>query len=120
KVLTKESDIEVVKLNSEKIKHLGVQSDDGGKTSRPITKPLMMDLDRIHIRYAEDGGADKDGLIELRRNVDDLDLGNSKYAQVRIGAGDDLYLKGMAAYSDDKFPPGVDIIFNTNKGKNIS
>ena len=120
KVLTKESDIEVVKLNSEKIKHLGVQSDDGGQTLNPIKKPLMMDLDRIHIRYAEDGGADKDGLIELRRGVDDLDLGNSKYAQVRIGAGDDLYLKGMAAYSDDKFPPGVDIIFNTNKGSNIS
>ena len=120
KVLSKEPDIKVVTQNSDKIKHLDVQSDDGGMTLNPIKKPLMMDLDRIQIRYKEDGGADKDGLIELRRGVDDLDLGNSKYAQVRVGAGEDRYLKGMAAYSDDKFPPGVDIIFNTNKTKDVS
>lgn len=117
KVLTKEPDLEVVKKNSDKIRPLESWSEDGGLTVHNIKPPQMMDLNRIKIRYAEDGGADKDGLIELRPNVKDLDLGASRYAQVRIGAGDNLYLKGMAAYSQDKFPDGVDIIFNTNKGK---
>jgi hypothetical protein len=30
------------------------------------------------------GGSSKDGVIEIRRGVEDLDLGNSHYAQVRI------------------------------------
>jgi len=117
KVLTKEPDIEKVKRNSDKIRPLDSWSDDHGVTIHNIKPPQMVHLDRIKVRYAEEGGADKDGLIELRPGVKDLDLGNSRYAQVRIGAGDNLYLKGMAAYSDEKFPPGVDIIFNTNKGK---
>lgn len=117
KVLTKETDLEKVKLDSDKIRPLDSWSDDGGLTIHNIKPPKMLDLDRVHIRYAEDGGADKDGLIEMRKGVEDLDLGASKYAQVRIGAGDNLYLKGMAAYSDDKFPNGADIIFNTNKPK---
>lgn len=117
KVLTKDPDRTNVKLNSDKIRHLDVSSDDNAMTLNKLKVPVMMDLKRIKVRYAEDGGADKDGLIELRRGVEDLDLGKKRYAQVRIGAGDNLYLKGMAAYSDDKFPDGVDIIFNTNKGK---
>lgn len=115
KVLTKEPDIKVVRQNSDKIRSLDSWSDDGSITLNKHYPPQMIDLNRIKIRYSEDGGSDKDGLIELRRGVKDLDLGKAKYAQVRIGAGEDLYLKGMAAYSDDKFPPGVDIIFNTNK-----
>lgn len=78
--------------------------------------PASVDLKRIHIRYAEDGGVTKDGTIEIRRGVPDLDLGNSHYSQVRILAGDKSYLKGMAVYKDDdNFPPGADIVFNTNK-----
>lgn len=78
--------------------------------------PASVDLKRIHIRYAEDGGVTKDGTIEIRRGVPDLDLGNSHYSQVRILAGDKSYLKGMAVYKDDdNFPPGTDIVFNTNK-----
>lgn len=115
KVLTKEKDLEVVKANSDKIKTLQSQSDDGGLTLTKIGPPLHIDLDRVKVRYAEEGGEEKDGLIEMRRGAKDLDLGNAHYAQVRIAAGDNLYLKGMAAYSDDKFPDGVDIIFNTNK-----
>lgn len=117
KVLTKETDLEKVKLDSDKIRPLDSWSDDRGMTINNIKPPQMLSLDRIKVRYAEDGGADKDGLIELRPGVKDLDLGSSRYAQVRIGAGENLYLKGMAAYSTDKFPDGVDIIFNTNKGK---
>lgn len=119
KVLTKETDIELVKRDSDKIRPLESWSDDNGMTINNLRPIEMMDLDRIKIRYSEDGGADKDGLIEMRPGVKDLDLGNSKYAQVRIGAGDNLYLKGMAAYSNDKFPDGVDIIFNTNKSKDV-
>lgn len=70
--------------------------------------------DRIAIKYAEQGGTDKDGLIELRRGVDDVSIGASAYAQVRIPVDDTHYIKGMAVYSDD-LPPGVDILFNTNK-----
>lgn len=117
KVLTKDPDGYNTNKNSDKIRPLDSWSEDGAMSLNRLKSPEMISLDRIHIRYKEDGGADKDGLIELRPGVKDLDLGTSKYAQVRIGAGDNLYLKGMAAYSYDKFPPGTDIIFNTNKAK---
>lgn len=85
---------------------------DGERFSlRPIEN---VSSKRIEVRYNEDGGIDKDGVIELRRGVSDLDLGNSKYAQVRIGVDGTHYLKGMAVYADD-LPDGIDIRFNTNK-----
>lgn len=71
---------------------------------------------RVEVAYKEDGGADKDGVIELRPGVKDLSLGNARYAQVRIGVDDKYFLKGMAVYSDD-LPDGVDIRYNTNKSK---
>ena len=93
-------------------------SDDGGDTYVPRwVPPKSMDSKRLQICYAEDGGTDKDGVIELRRGVDDLSLGNSHYAQVRIMVDGTHYLKGMAIYSDD-LPDGVDVRFNTNKSKN--
>lgn len=76
--------------------------------------PQSLDSSRIMIRYAEEGGKDRDGVIELRRGVDDISLGKSNYAQVRVMVDDKYYLKGMAMYSDD-MPDGVDVIFNTNK-----
>lgn len=88
---------------------------DGGETfKKSFVYPESMDSKRLKIRYAEDGGIDKDGVIELRRGIDDLSLGNSHYAQVRILVDNDRYLKGMAVYSDN-MPDGVDVIFNTNK-----
>ena len=80
--------------------------------------PKSMDSKRLQIRYAEDGGKHKDGLVEIRRGVEDLSLGNSHYAQVRILVDDNKYIKGMAVYSDD-LPDGVDVIFNTNKTKDV-
>lgn len=71
---------------------------------------------KVMINYYEDGGGDKDGVIELRRGADGLDLGESRYAQVRIGVDGTHYIKGMVVYSDD-LPPGVDIRFNTSKKK---
>ena len=92
-------------------------SRDGGDTyEKKFHYPESMDSKRLMIRYKEDGGIDKDGVIELRRNVPDLSLGESRYSQVRILVDGDRYLKGMALYSDD-MPDGVDVIFNTNKSK---
>ena len=93
-------------------------SRDDGKTFSQFVYPKSMDSKRLMVRYAEDGGIDKDGIIELRRGVDDLSLGNSHYSQVRILVDDTKYIKGMAVYSDD-MPDGVDVIFNTNKSKSI-
>lgn len=88
---------------------------DGGQTfKKAFEYPESMDSKRLQIRYAEDGGINKDGVIELRRGVKDLSLGESNYAQVRILVDNAHYLKGMAVYSDD-MPDGVDVIFNTNK-----
>ncbi len=89
---------------------------DGGRSSLGLNPVEHIDSKRVQIRYKEDGGEDKDGVIELRRNVEDLSLGNVKYAQVRIGVDGSHYMKGMAIYSDD-IPKGKDIIYNTNKSK---
>lgn len=91
-----------------------VSHDDGETFDPKFIYPKSMDSKRLQIRYAEDGGENKDGVIELRRGVDDLSLGNSHYAQVRILVDNNKYLKGMAVYGDD-LPDGVDVIFNTNK-----
>ena len=94
-------------------------SRDGGETLvKKFQYPESMDSNRLMIRYKEDGGIDKDGIVELRRNVADLSLGESHYAQVRILVDKSHYIKGMAVYGkDEDFPPGVDVIFNTNKTK---
>ncbi len=91
-------------------------SRDGGATFKKVEYPASISSDRVKIRYGEEGGIDKDGVIEIRRGVPDLDLGNSHYAQVRILVDGSHYLKGMAMYSDD-MPDGADIVFNTNKKK---
>lgn len=92
--------------------------DDGQSFQPKNVYPKSMDSSRLMIRYKEDGGIEKDGIIELRRGVEDLDLQGSRYSQVRILVDNDRYLKGMAVYSDD-MPDGVDVIFNTNKGKDV-
>ena len=89
-------------------------SSDGGATYVKLQYPQSIDSSRVKIRYGDDGGKNKDGVIEIRRGVPDLDLGASHYAQVRILVDGTHYLKGMAMYSDD-IPDGVDIVFNTNK-----
>lgn len=89
-------------------------SDDGGDTFQKLQRPSSLDSSRVEIRYGDEGGLAKDGVIEIRRGVPDLDLGKSHYAQVRILVDGDHYLKGMAVYSDD-LQDGVDVMFNTNK-----
>ena len=90
--------------------------DDKGKTFLGIKDPVSIDSKRIDICAAEEGGKLKDGLIELRRGVDDLSIGNSKYAQVRIAVDGKFYIKGMAVYADD-LPKGIDIRVNSNKSR---
>lgn len=92
---------------------------DDGKTFVTMQYPSSMDSKRLKINYKEDGGIKKDGLIEIRRGVEDLSLGDRHYAQVRILVDGTHYLKGMAIYSDD-LPKGYDIVFNTNKDKSHS
>lgn len=98
------------------------QSNDGGKTFNTFRYPSSMDSSRMRVRYADEAGPDgitgeqKDGLVEIRRGVADLSLGNSHYAQVRIMVDGTHYIKGMAVYSD-KLPDGVDVMFNTNKAE---
>jgi len=96
-------------------------SRDGGKTfEKKFYYPESMDSSRVKILLKDekglDGltGGDKDGLVELRRGVPDLDLGNSRYSQVRILVDGKKYIKGMAVYSDN-VPDGYDLVFNTSK-----
>lgn len=98
-----------------KIKQVGeYHSRDGGNSWYKREYPASLSSKRVQIRYGDEGGSGKDGVIEIRRGVKDLNLGNSHYAQVRILVDGTHYLKGMAMYSDD-LPDGVDVLFNTNK-----
>ena len=96
-------------------------SRDGGKTfEKKFHYPASMDSKRLKVLLADEIGPDgepgiaKDGIIQLRRGVPDLSLGESKYSQVRILVDNDKYLKGMAVYSDN-MPDGIDVVFNSNK-----
>jgi DNA-binding CsgD family transcriptional regulator len=102
-----------VVTNKDKIRPIDTYTNDG-TTYEKVRAPLSMDSKRIGIRYAEDGGADADGVIYVRPGVKDVALGGSQYAQVRIAVDGTHYLKGMAVYKDG-LPDGVDLQFNTNK-----
>lgn len=116
-----------VKANINKISSpKGVKFEDYAETVKRMGKPVSISSDRVKIRYGDEVGPDgatgeqKDGVIEIREGVPDLDIGKSRYAQVRIAVDGTHYLKGMAMYADPKtMPDGVDIIFNTNKSKDI-
>lgn len=102
--------------NQDKIKSYTSYSEDGGRTILGILPPKPLSSKRIAINYAEDGGSENDGVIWVRPGVEDVSLGGNNYAQVRVNVDGSHYLKGMAMYKDD-LPPGVDIVFNTNKSK---
>jgi hypothetical protein len=110
-----------VKNNLDKIKPpqtAGAYVDGDTGEIKKLHAPNVVDPKRVTVRYNEEGGIDKDGVMEIRPGVQDLSLGQNRYAQVRVNVGNSHYLKGMAVYGDEKdFPPGVDVIFNTNKHK---
>lgn len=94
----------------------GIYFEDYGNTLVKRKPVENIDSSRVAVKYAEEGGTDKDGVLEIRPGVEDLTLGGRNYAQVRIGVDGTHYLKGMAVYGDpEKMPEGVDIVFNTNK-----
>ncbi len=100
------------------IKPIGdfIEEPDGTRSVLGLPPINSVDLDRVYIRYPEEGGKEKDGTIELKRGVEDISLGDARYAQVRIAVDNKYYLKGMGIYGEDsEFPEGKDIIFNTSK-----
>lgn len=103
-----------VSKNRSQIKQIQHFTEDGGRSFVAIQTPLSVSSKRVGVRYAEDGGTDSDGVIHVRPGVEDVSLGGARYAQVRIAVNGTHYLKGMAMYKDD-LPPGVDLVFNTNK-----
>lgn len=110
------SDTKYINWKKNEINSLNDYTPNEGKQWQKLYSPSSLDSSRIMINYKETGGADKDGVIEIRRGVKDLSLGNAQYAQVRIAVDGTHYLKGMAMYADPAdMPKGVDIIFNTNK-----
>jgi hypothetical protein len=103
-------------LNRDKIQQVNHFSNDGGRSVLGIHSPIKVNPNRVSVNYREDGGDKLDGVIYVRPGVEDVSLGEARYAQVRIAVGDNHYLKGMAMYKDD-LPAGVDLQFNTNKSK---
>lgn len=104
-----------VVTSKDQIRGLTKVSEDGGRTLIGMDHdPLPISSKRVGINYAEDGGTKADGVIYVRPGVDDVNIGGSKYAQVRIDVDGTHFLKGMAMYKDD-LPDGVDLVFNTNK-----
>jgi hypothetical protein len=94
------------------------------KNPHRLETPVSVDSKRVQVVYGDqklpDGtyGKDRDGLIEIRPGCEDLNLGRNSYAQVRISVDGTHYAKGVAVYGDPKqFPPGVDILVNTSKGR---
>lgn len=115
KVLTaKEVTGKEVFANRDKIEQPYVRTDNGGLSYNAMQKPLSISSKRVGVKYAEQGGAEADGVIYVRPGVKDVSLGGNRYAQVRILVDGTHYLKGMAIYRDD-LPAGVDLQFNTNK-----
>lgn len=100
--------------NRDNIRQISDFSEDGGRSFLGLEPPKSISSKRVAVRYAEDGGTDADGVIYVRPGVEDISLGKSRYAQVRIAVDGTHYLKGMAMYKDD-LPEGVDLMFNTNK-----
>lgn len=100
----------------DELRQIDETSFDMGKSYKSIQPPMSISDDRVKVKFKEEGGADEDGLIYLRRGVDDVSIGDSSYAQVRIKVNDSHYIKGVAIYKDD-MPDGVDIVVNSNKSK---
>ena len=109
-----DKDYNDLKADPSQIKTIAAHYDKNSGDFVATKPPVNFKSKRLAIRYGDEGGADMDGVIQLRRGVDDLSLNGKAYAQVRIAVDGTHYIKGMAMYAD-KMPDGVDMIFNTNK-----
>lgn len=99
---------------TDRIHTMGEWTEDNGKTFFGIHPPLSVSAKRIEVKYAEDGGTDRDGLIYVRPGVKDVSMGKNTYSQVRIMVNDSHFIKGVAVYSKD-MPDGKDIVVFSNK-----
>ena len=116
--------------NLEKLHAVEDYTPDAGRTWWVPEWPEAIERSRVYIKYPDEGGAERDGMVEIRPGVKDLSLGDMAYAQVRIavkncdvaGKFDEKgkpepttrYIKGMAVYSDE-IPEGYDIVVNSSK-----
>ena len=104
-----------ISVNLDKIEPpCDVHIDENNKTSIGIEPPKSVSSSRVSVAYQ----SPKDGLIEIRRGVPDLYMGETRYNQVRIAVDDTHYIKGVAVYSD-KLPDGVDILVHSNKKEGV-
>lgn len=101
-------------MNRNNIQQVQNFSEDGGRSYLGLHPPIQIDSKRIAVNYKETGGGEADGVIYVRPGVKDLSMGSARYAQVRIAVDGTHYLKGMAIQKAD-LPPGIDLVFNTNK-----
>lgn len=101
----------------DRIHTMGEYTEDDGKTFFNIHPPININSSRLKVAYKEDGGELQDGVVYVRPGVPDLNMGKNRYAQVRIAIDGTHFIKGMAVQKDD-LPPGVDLLFHTNKSKN--
>lgn len=102
-----------INQNRDQIESFVDYTPDGGIHWVKPEYPSSVDGSRIYVRYAEEGGKEKDGTIELRRGVEDISLGGKSYAQVRMAVDGKYYMKGMAFYGN--IPEGYDIVYNSKK-----
>jgi len=100
--------------NKDKIQMPTEYTKNHGQTVEAIHHPKNIDSKRVQVVFAEEGGTLRDGLVEIRPGIKELDMGASRYAQVRIAVDGTHYIKGMAVYNEN-LPEGIDIRVNSNK-----
>lgn len=110
-----------IQANKNKIQVIDHSFDESPLISKSDkTLPESVSSKRVKVVFDEEGGTQRDGNILVRPGVEDVALGGNHYAQVRIAVDGTHYLKGTAMYGDPKdFPPGVDLIFNSNKPRSV-
>lgn len=106
------------KKMTDDIHTIGKWTEDDGKSYFGLHEPVSINPSRLKVNFAEEGGTNADGVVYVRPGVNDLDMGKNTYAQVRIKIGDGHFIKGMAVLNND-MPDGVDLVFNTNKKKDV-
>lgn len=110
------AEVEKARKNAE-IDFPGFHYEHGDYTNpHKLESPTPVAKERVKIVTPSEGGALKDGVIEIRPGCEDLNLGRNSYAQVRINVNDTHYAKGVAMYGDPKdFPKGVDVLVYSSK-----
>lgn len=102
----------------DKIHTMGEHSIDDGLTYFGLHPPMSISSKRLKVVFDEDGGSAQDGVVHVRPGVPDLDMGKNTLTQARIAIDGTHFIKGMALQNPD-MPPGVDLVFHTNKSREV-